>query len=187
MKIEQEFTVTRSVDAVWQFFQDIAAVSQCLPGAELIEDRGDGTYVGKVEAKLGPMTATFEGDATVTPNEETKSGHISGKGADRRGGSRGQVAVDYRLEPDGDGTHVYVDADVTLSGSAAQFGRTGLIKEISNRLVADFVLCLEGKLGAETIEEAQAVTAADVKPAGLLLSSLWAAVVNFFKKLFGKS
>ncbi len=187
MKINQEFTVTKSVDAVWDFFQDIGAVAQCLPGAELTEDRGDGTYAGKVEAKLGPMTATFEGDAIVTPDPATKSGHISGKGADRRGGSRGQVAVDYRLESEAGGTHVFVDADVTLSGSAAQFGRTGLIKEISNRLVAEFVLCLEGKLGAETIEEAEAVSASEVQPAALVVSSLWAAIVNFFKRLFGKS
>ena len=186
MKIEQEFTVSRPMGAVWDFFQDIASVAQCLPGADLTEDRGDGTYAGKLEAKLGPMTATFEGEATVTPNEAAKTGHIKGKGADRRGGSRGQVAVDYRLETEGDDTHVYVDADVTLSGAAAQFGRTGLIKEISNRLVEEFVMCLEGKLGAETPEEAEAVRASEVQPGALVISSLWAAIVNFFKKLFGK-
>lgn len=187
MKIEQQFTVSQSLDKTWDFFQDIGSVADCLPGAELTEDRGDGTYAGKLEAKLGPMTATFEGEATVTPDATTKTGHIKGKGADRRGGSRGQVAVDYRLEAGDGGTTVFVDADVTLSGAAAQFGRTGLIKEISNRLVEEFVACLEGKLGAETVEEAAAVHAADVQPGALVVKSLWSTIVEFFKRLFKKS
>lgn len=186
MKINQEFEVSKPVDVVWSFFQDIASVAQCLPGAELTEDRGDGTYAGKVEAKLGPMTATFEGEATVTPDVAAKSGHIQGKGADRRGGSRGQVKVDYRLEDTPSGTKVLVDADVTLSGAAAQFGRTGLIKEMSSRLVSEFVECLETKLSAETAEEAEAVTAAEVRGGSLFLSSLIGAVVRFFKRIFGQ-
>lgn len=187
MKINQEFEVSKPVDVVWDFFQDIPSVAQCLPGAELTEDRRDGTYAGKVEAKLGPMTATFEGEATVTPDESAKSGHIEGKGADRRGGSRGQVKVDYRLEATPLGTKVLVDADVTLSGAAAQFGRTGLIKEMSGRLVGEFVECLETKLSAETAEEAEAVSASEVRGGSLFLSSLISAVVRLFKKLFGKA
>jgi uncharacterized protein len=73
-------------------------VAECLPGAELTEDRGDGTYAGKVSVKLGPMAANFEGEASVTPDEASHSGTIDGKGADRRGGSRGQVKVHYALE-----------------------------------------------------------------------------------------
>jgi len=186
MKITQEFSVNKPLNTVWDFFQDIEQVAACLPGAELLEDRGDGSYAGKVEAKLGPMTATFEGEATVTPDDAAKTGHIEGKGADRRGGSRGQVKVDYAMtEADGT-TRVSVDADVTLSGSAAQFGRTGLIKELSGRLVSEFVECLEAKLAASSVEEAAKIEATDVKGFSLFLSSLFAPIVRFFKKIFGR-
>lgn len=186
MKITQEFSVNKPLSTVWDFFQDIEQVAACLPGAELLENRGDGSYAGKVEAKLGPMTATFEGEATVTPDVATKTGHIEGKGADRRGGSRGQVKVDYAMtEVDGT-TQVSVDADVTLSGSAAQFGRTGLIKELSGRLVNEFVECLEGKLAASSVEEAAKIEATEVKGFSLFLSSLFAPIVRFFKKIFGQ-
>ena len=186
MKIANEFEVARPVDTVWEAFQDVPSVAQCLPGAELTEDKGGGVYAGSIAVKLGPMSAMFEGEATVTPDPATKSANISGKGADRRGGSRGQVKVDYRLEAVDSGTKVTVDADVTLSGSAAQFGRTGLINEMSSRLIVEFVECLEKKLGAATAEEAAAVTAGEVKGISLFFSSLAGWIASFFKRLFGR-
>lgn len=180
MKIEHEFRVQRPADQVWEFFQDVPAVAQCLPGAELLDDKGDGSYAGKVAVKLGPLAATFEGEATVAPDPAGKTATIDGKGVDRRGGSRGQVAVVYRVEPEGDETRVVIDADVHLSGAAAQFGRTGLIKEMSGRLIGEFVDCLHAKLEAETAEEAAAVEAGEVRGLSLFFSSL----IAWFKRLF---
>lgn|SRR5690606_5978450 len=185
MKIEHEFTVDRPLDEVWEFFQDVPAVADCLPGAELKEDKGDNVYAGLVSVKLGPMTAAFEGEATITPDPEARSATISGKGVDKRGGSRGQVKVDYALSAaDGGGTRVNIDADVMLSGPAAQFGRTGLINEISKRLIGDFVACLEAKLGAATPVEAAAVQSSkQVNGLALFFSGLW----SWLKKLFSRS
>lgn len=185
MKITQNFQVHRPVSVVWDFFQDIPEVADCLPGAELTADNGDGSYAGKVSVKLGPMSANFDGTAKVTTDESTHTGHIDGKGEDRRGKSRGSVKVQYTLTPaeGGSATDVSVDADVNLAGAAAQFGRGGLITEMSNRLVADFVKCCEGKLAATTVEERQEIKAEEVKPFQLFLSSLTA----WIKRLFGRS
>lgn len=182
MQISHTFDVARPLDTVWAFFQDVPSVAQCLPGAELTEDKGDNVYAGKVSVKLGPMTATFEGEANVTPDAAAKTGLIDGKGADRRGGSRGQVKVNYALVPAGAGTTVTIDADVTLSGAAAQFGRTGLINEMSSRLITEFVGCVEAKLAAETVEEAAEVTAGEVKGMSLFFTSL----IAWIKRLFAK-
>jgi uncharacterized protein len=182
MKIENEFTVSQPLETVWRFFQDVPSVAECLPGAELTEDRGDGTYAGKVSVKLGPMAANFEGEATVRPDAASHSGSIDGKGADRRGGSRGQVKVEYRLAESDGGTRVSIDADVSLSGAAAQFGRTGLISEMSNRLIGDFVSCVEGKLSAETPEAAAEVRAADVRGFSLFIESLIAWIRRLFSR-----
>jgi carbon monoxide dehydrogenase subunit G len=183
MKITQTFEVKRPVQVVWDFFQDIPEVAQCLPGAELVSDDGDGSYTGKVSVKLGPMSANFEGSAKVTPDAAAHSGLIEGKGEDRRGKSRGAVKVAYALTPAGpDVTAVSVDADVTLTGAAAQFGRGGLITEMSNRLVADFVQCCEGKLAATTVEERREIRAQEVNPLRLFLASL----VAWVKRLLGR-
>ncbi len=182
MKITHEFEVARPVDTVWDFFQDVPSVAQCLPGAELTEVREDGVYAGRISVKLGPMTATFEGEAAVAADPAARAGTIDGKGVDRRGGSRGKVLVGYRLEERDGSTAVAIDADVTLSGSAAQFGRTGLINEMSLRLINEFVECVEGKLAAGTEEEASAITAGEVGGIRLFFQSL----LSWLRRLFGR-
>lgn len=174
MRIHHEFSVDQSVDAVWEFFQDIPAVADCLPGAVVEEARGDNVYAGTVSVKLGPITALFEGEAAIAVDADARSARISGQGTDRRGGSRGRVTVDYALAAATAGrTAARIDADVALSGPAAQFGRAGLIDEISKRLIQDFVVCLEAKLRAPTVEESEQVTAPDVNAIGVLFSGLW--------------
>lgn len=181
MKISQEFVVARPPADVWTFFQDVPSVAQCLPGAELSNVNEDGTYDGTLAVKLGPMTAAFEGTATITPDEANHSATIDGKGVDKKGGSRGQVKVVYAIAEDPGGSKVNVDADVTLSGPAAQFGRTGLINEMSKRLIGDFVTCLEGKLGASSEQEAGEIKAQEVRGISLFFASMW----SWLKGLFG--
>jgi hypothetical protein len=72
------------------------------------------------------------------------------------------------------GSEVSIDADVTLSGPVAQFGRTGLIDEMSKRLISEFVECLEAKLAAETLTEAATIHAGEVGGLSLFITSLWA-------------
>jgi carbon monoxide dehydrogenase subunit G len=181
MKITQEFVVSQSPDAVWHFFQDVPSVAQCLPGSELLGESEGGAYEGRLSVRLGPMTAAFEGTAVVSPDHDSRTASIDCKGVDRRGGSRGQAKLSYAVAPHGpDATTVTVDADITLSGPAAQFGRTGLINEMSKRLIGEFVSCLEAKLAAPTHAAAEAITASRVSGISLFLSSLWAS----FKRLF---
>ncbi len=185
MQLTNTFEVKRSVDAVWDAFADVPAVAQCLPGAELTADKGGGAYEGSVQMKLGPMTAKFEGEANVSRNDAGKIGHIEGKGVDRSGGSRGQVKVDYTVTASEGGSTVTVNADISLSGAIAQFGRSGLVEEITKRLIDEFVECLEAKMAAETVEEAAAIEAGDVKGFSLFLTGLMSWIGKFFKRLFG--
>lgn len=193
MKVAQKFTVARPPAEVWAFFQDVPAVARCMPGAELLEDKGDGLYAGKVKARLGPFGATFEGEAKVTADAAAHSGHVEGKGVDKRGGSRTRMVMDYRLTPAGDGTEVTVDADVTLAGAIAQVGRTGLIQETANILVQDFVAALERELApaaqsapAEAPSPAAAKTdARDIRGGSLGLRALWAWLKSLLHGLLG--
>ncbi len=186
MKIVEEVEVARPIEQVWDLFTNVPELARCLPGAELAEDKGGGVYAGKLSAKLGPMTATFEGEATVVSDETARTGSVEGRGTDRQGGSVGQVKLRYGLEPTDGGTRIGVDADVILSGAAAQFGRTGLIKEMSNRLIGDFVRCIEAKLAAETPVEAAAVTAGEVKGISLFFSSMVSWIADLLRRITGR-
>lgn len=178
MLIAQTFTVAAPIDRVWAAFLDVPAVAPCLPGARLVDDLGDGRFRGRVTVKLGPMSFSFEGEATVITDADTRTGTIEGKGTDPKGGSRGSVRVRYALaevvdaatpDPRPAVTRVTLDTDLTLAGPAAQFGRTGLIEEVSKRLLAEFARCLEARLAAASPEEAAAIRASDVGAGSLLV------------------
>lgn len=197
MQITQSFKVARPLPAVWALFQDIPEIARCMPGAELIEDKGDGNYLGRVGIKLGPFNASFEGEAKVKVDAETHTGHVEGKGMDKRGGSRSKLVMDYSLSEGGGLTAVDIKADLQLSGPVAQFGRTGVITETANVLIAQFARNIEQKLAPAEVETAEAEPVAkaehEAKPApapanqisvGTLLGAL---ISSFFRRLFGRA
>lgn len=183
MDIKENFSVNQPLPDVWGLFLDIPEVASCLPGAELTSDNGDGTYGGKLSVKLGPIASSFDGTATVTADEATHTMSIEGKGVDRSGGSQGRVNVEVVLtEGDGSSTDVTIDSHVMLAGPIAQFGRTGLVSEVSKRLLDDFSDCLHAKLQAASPAEKADIKAAEVKGISLFFASLW----SWFKGLFSR-
>lgn len=182
MNITEEFDVDRAPQPVWELFCNVPELSRCLPGAELTDDRGDGVYAGNVEAKLGPMSTNFFGECTVVNDNETMTGSVKGKGVDKGGGSVGLVEVDYAIERRNGGSHINIDANITLSGPVAQFGRSSILEVMSSRLIEEFANCIEAKLVAETAEEAHEIEAAEVKGLSLFFSSLWATIKGWFTK-----
>ncbi len=188
MEVIEVFTVTRPINSVWELFQDVPELARCLPGAELTSDNGDGTYDGRVSVKLGPISSSFEGSATVEFDHETYTSSIRGRGVDRSGGSQGRVEVDVHLSSvDGLETDVTIKANVMLAGPIAQFGRTGLVNEISKRLIDEFSACLEAKLDAESPDAAAAIEASDLAGISLFLSSTWGAFVKWLRGLLPDS
>lgn len=212
MEIKQSFTVARPLLEVWALFQDVPVVAGCMPGAELLADKGNGAYQGRVSIKLGPFGASFEGEAQVTPDPATHSGHVEGKGTDKRGGSRSKLTMDYRLAEAPGGTKVDVDADIQLVGPIAQFGRTGIVTETANVLIRQFVQNVEQKLaampasttaasvataatseGGASSATATASASSAVKPAPAPVNQisafalLGAVIASWFRRLFGKA
>lgn len=180
-QITQSFTVQRPVQVVWDFFQDVPAVAACMPGVELLDSLGTDSYKGRMNVKLGPINAKFEGQAKIENlDEAARTGSITAKGADRQGGSRASASVDYSLGSEGNATKVEIVADITLQGAMAQFGRTGLIQEVSGQLSKEFASCIELKLAATTPEEAAAVQAGDVKG----FKVFWQGLRGWLKNLF---
>ena len=195
MEIKQNFVVSQPLPTVWDFFHDVPAVAKCLPGAEYLGTKDDGAISGKVSSKVGPFQASFEGEAKVKYDEDAKKVEFDGKGVDRKGASRGKMSMLCTLAPEGNATRVDVVADVQLSGSIAQFGRTGLLVEIANQLVAEFVKNAEAELGRRNTPEGDVTSAATpaaaasgsglvkpLNPTSLLFAALKAWLASFFKK-----
>ncbi|WP_406079596.1 SRPBCC domain-containing protein [Micromonospora sp. NBC_00858] len=148
MKITNEFAVTVPIERAWAVLTDLEGIAPCLPGAQLTGVDGD-VYRGRVKVKVGPVISEFAGTAQfVEKDDAAYHGVIDAKGRDARSTGNASALVTARLRPDGDRTLVSVDADLKISGKLAQFG-SGMIKEVSGKLLAQFVANLEAKLAAE--------------------------------------
>jgi uncharacterized protein len=160
MKLEQSFSVQAPLAEVWSALIDVERVAPCLPGAEITERGEDGEYHGTFSVKLGPTSAAYNGTLKLeSVDEAARVATMSAKGKDKRGqGGASATIVNTLAEEDG-GTRVDVAADFTITGRLASFGRSGMIEDISKRLLRDFAQCLQATLAATPAEAAGAEAA----------------------------
>jgi carbon monoxide dehydrogenase subunit G len=146
MDLEHTFTVPVGVDQAWAEFQDIASVAQCFPGATVAGVEDD-TFTGSVKVKLGPIALVYNGSGTFTEKDEANHRFVvDAKGKDKRGNGTAGATVTLTMDANGDSTDVTVHTDLAITGKPAQFGR-GVMQDVSDKLLGQFVTCLEQRLG----------------------------------------
>ena len=72
---------------------------------------------------------------------------MAGSAREARGGGSASARIAMRVEPSGAGSRVVAEADVVLSGRAAQMGK-GIVEDVARRLVGEMAGCLEAGLAA---------------------------------------
>jgi carbon monoxide dehydrogenase subunit G len=158
MKIQNEFTVHVPIETAWKVLTDLEVIAPCLPGAQLTGRDGD-NYEGKVKIKMGPVASEFAGVATFSEKDDVQHrAVIEAKGRDARGAGNASATITAQCRAEGDTTVVNVDTDLKISGKLAQMGGS-MINEVSEKLLGQFVTCLEGKFVAPAA--APAAPAAD--------------------------
>ena len=210
-KIAEEFEVQAPVQRVWEYLIDPAKVAVCIPGAELLESKDDGTFTGAVKVKVGPMTMSYKGTVKFTEmDEQAHQVRLVGEGREAGGAGSAKMTMLSRVtQLASGGSQVTVNAEVDLVGKIVQFGR-GMIEEVSKQLFRQFSACVKQYLevtaepeitpteshepqsdkppSAEqqskhnaTAEEPKAVRAVP-----LVLRALRSIIARFFMRLFGK-
>ena len=152
MDLQHRFTVPTGVDETWAHFQDIASVAECFPGAQ-VTSVSDDSFEGTVKVKLGPIALVYTGSGTfVSKDEAAHSFVVEAKGRDKRGNGTAGATVTLSMNPAGDATDVKVHTDLAITGKPAQFGR-GVMQDVSDKLLGQFVACLESRLGGGPLAE----------------------------------
>jgi carbon monoxide dehydrogenase subunit G len=166
------FTVNLPVEETWKVLTDLERVVPCLPGAALLGVDGD-AYRGAVKIKVGPVTAQYHGIAHfVEKDDRAMRAVIRAEGKDVGGQGTAAATVTAVLTEQGHGTQVDLRTDLSLSGRAAQFGR-GVIADVTNKLIGQFVRRLETEVASGTTQAAARstpVTVADVEPLDVMSS-----------------
>ena len=191
MKLEHSFEVAAPLDRVWETMIDVERVAPCLPGAEITEAGEDGVYEGAFTVKLGPTTASYAGKLELAEVDDAAHRvRMRANGRDKRGQGSAKATIASSMAASGGVTRVEVVTDFTLTGRLARFGRGGMIEDVSNRLVGDFVSCLKATIepaeGGGDAPAAAAATPQPVRGGALLGSVLWARIKRFFRRLFGR-
>lgn len=195
MKLEQTFEVQAPLGQVWEALNDLERVAPCLPGAAITGHDEDGTYHGTFTVKLGPMTAAYNGTIKIEDvDESTHTATLKAKGTDKRGQGGANATIVNSLTANEGATRVEAVTDFTITGRLAQFGRGGMMEDVSNRLLREFAACLQTRLAGPpepepTTEPSGAPAAAPPPPAAaplkggsLFFSVLWERIKRIFSR-----
>jgi carbon monoxide dehydrogenase subunit G len=147
MKLEQSFTVEAPVERVWAAMIDVERIAPCLPGAEVTGVDDTGAYQGTFSVKLGPTTAAYRGTLRLDAvDEAARTATMSAKGTDKRGQGGASATIVSTMREAAGVTQVDVLTDFHITGRLARFGRSGMIEDISKRLMRDFAQCLQATI-----------------------------------------
>jgi carbon monoxide dehydrogenase subunit G len=206
IEIEERFQVEAPIERVWQFVMDPHRVAACMPGAKLEEVVDDKTFLGSIKIKIGAITTAYKGRVQMTEVDAVAySVLMAAEGTETGGGTaKGTMRSSLRALDDGQ-TELVASANVDLTGRVMQVG-SRMIVGVSHQLFKQFVTRAKKELeaAAESIDTtgpngpraAATVTTSAVTHArddddaisivAVILRTIWEAIVNFFRRLFGR-
>ncbi len=151
IKIEKQFSVDASIDAVWAFLTDPHRVAACLPGASVTEQIDEQTYGGKMTVKVGPIATSYKGKITFERLDVgTHTAELTGRGQDVKGRGGADMRMTSQLTPTTGGTAVAVVSEVNVTGILAQMGR-GMIQDVSDQLFETFTTNMRNELASAPV------------------------------------
>jgi len=151
VELSHRFTVPIGVEETWAHFNDIASVAECFPGAQVTEADQE-SFAGSVKVKLGPIALLYNGAGTFVEKDEAAHRFVvDAKGKDKRGNGTAGAKVTVSMSDADGSTDVSVETDLAITGKPAQFGR-GVMQDVSDKLLGQFVTCLEQRLTASDPE-----------------------------------
>lgn len=135
-----ELDGTQTLDAtpaeVWAALFDRAVLEQAIPGCETLDQSSDTDFAAVVKLKIGPVSARFKGDVSLSDIEPLVACTLSGKGSGGIAGfAKGSARV--TLTSAGDTTILTYRAEAAVGGKLAALGNR-LLKSTAQKLADEF-------------------------------------------------
>lgn len=123
-------------DVVWAALNDPEILRQCIPGCQTLEQKSPTELAATVKLKIGPVSANFAGEVTLSDINPPESYTISGEG---KGGIAGfaKGSATVTLVEDGGETLLRYSTKAQVGGKLAQLG-SRLIDSTSQKLAGQF-------------------------------------------------
>ncbi|KQV10397.1 carbon monoxide dehydrogenase [Rhizobium sp. Root1203] len=150
MDLTGEERITAPRDVVWAALNDPDVLRQCIPGCQNLELKSPTELAATVKIKIGPVSATFNGEVTLSNINAPESYTISGEG---KGGIAGfaKGGADVTLKEEGTDTILQYRANAQVGGKIAQLGAR-LIDSTSQKLAQQFFSDFNAAASAKAAE-----------------------------------
>jgi hypothetical protein len=165
MQLTGDVTIAAARAQVWAALNDPAVLARCIEGVESLtrvaSDAGD-RFEGKMNAKVGPVRATFIGQVTLTDVVEPESYVLVGEGKGGVAGfAKGQAAVTLAATGTNE-TLLRYDVTSSVGGKLAQLGAR-LIEGTAKGYATSFFARLKDELEAPAAAMAAAGASPDAR------------------------
>jgi len=160
MELSNTRTVPLPRPVVWAALNDPAVLKDCLPGCESLEPDGEHAWRVVMAARVGPVSARFNGRMSMADIQEPETYTLQ---FDGQGGAAGFARGDARvtLKPlAGDQTEMSYVAKAQIGGKLAQIG-SRLVDGAAAKMADDFF----ARFVTRAAGPAASAAAADVVPA----------------------
>ena len=146
-------TINAPREVVWPALNDPEVLKRTIPGCKELEQRSPTDLAAKVSLKIGPISATFNGNVTLENLDPPSSYDIVGSGQGGAAGfAKGRARVEV-TETDADTTKLSYTAKAEVGGKLATLGGR-LIQATSNKLAGEFFGAFVKELNGEGEEAA---------------------------------
>ena len=146
MELKQSQDIPLPVDKVWSALNDDQILAQAIPGCQELTKISDTELTAKVKLKVGPVSATFNGEVILSELSPPHSYMISGTGKGGVAGSAtGSARVELEAIDNGSATRLTYDVDAAVTGKIAQLGSRlieSTAKKLATKFFTDFIAIL---------------------------------------------
>ena len=167
MDLKGEYLIPASKDKVWKELNNPEALKKAIKGCESLDQVSDTEYSARVKAKIGPVSAIFNGSVTLTEMDPPNSYVISGQGKGGAAGfAKGNVKITLSENSDKNKTNLIYSGNAQVGGKLAQVGSRligGVIKNTADDFFKTFNNNITDMDLTDSISETEITTNNDIK------------------------
>ncbi|MCY4450876.1 MAG: FAD binding domain-containing protein [Immundisolibacterales bacterium] len=144
-------------EKLWGILRDVPRMVEAMPGTALAGAPDEMPLRLRLTVAIGPMRPSFDGEAHVSWDDDTRSGSVDGRADDAASRSSANGRVRFRVveDPDEPGSATLELAiRYRIRGPLAQFSRGPVVDAVMEQLLARFATNLDAAAAGRAISQA---------------------------------
>lgn len=147
MELNGKHTVNATPATLWKMLMDTDTLSKIVPGVSKLEKTGANSYKSTLEINMGPVGATFNGDAQMEDIVEQKKFALKMQQSNKMGNVNSIMKVELAPINQSE-TEVVFDGEVKITGFLAAMGHK-VLGNVTNMLTKQFFANLDHELAKQ--------------------------------------